>query len=357
MAFRRDLHRLRGIAILCIVAGHSIIAADWSASPWQRHAVGFLFNNWTVVFVFIAGYLFHHLGTGGGYGRWIAKKTRTIAIPYALWSLPALLGFALGVHAEPRFALTLFGEAGPWRYLLYLLTGAHSIQMWFIPVILALFALAPLWRWAARGRDRRLTLLLIACVGLALLFPRGSTSEPLYLLRRLAHFSSCFVFGVWCAKHRALLDRRRRSALLGGLALATAAIVVEAISPHRFASWGNHGNYALKMALCPVLILALDRPLPAIVDRALGLLADLSFAIYFVHLYWIELVIGAWAMRVPLRFSGIPGWSWLSVGVLTCSAVVVLLLRRLAGRRSRILVGASPPRQATAPTLAPRTDL
>ncbi|MCA9659694.1 MAG: acyltransferase [Myxococcales bacterium] len=342
MSFRPELHRLRGLAIACIVAGHCGSFVQWGGLTPTVHATGVLFCNWTVVFVFIAGYLFHHLGAARSYGAFVRKKLRYVAAPYVLTSLPVLVGFAMHLHPEPGFGRLLWGGFAPGRYLAYLFTGAHAIHTWFIPVMLGLFALAPLWRRAARGRARALTPLLVLSVLVAVAFPRASSHDPRLLLLNLVHFSSCFLFGIWWAKHRAALDRHTRAIVAVGLALVASTLAHEWLTPGGHVVLGNRWNYVLKMALCPLLLVALQRPLPRLLDRGLGRLAELSFGVYFVHMYWLDLLTGRWAIGVRGHFFGWPGWLWQTTAVLGLSVATVLVLRRLAGRHARAVVGVKP---------------
>jgi surface polysaccharide O-acyltransferase-like enzyme len=342
MSFRPELHRLRGLAIACIVAGHCGSFVQWGALTPTIRTTGVLFCNWTVVFVFIAGYLFQHLGAARSYGAFVRKKLRYVAIPYVLTSLPVLAGFALNMHPEPGWTRLVWGDLGLGRYLAYLLTGAHAIHTWFIPVMLGLFALAPLWRRAARGRAPLLTPLLVLSVLAAIALTRASSLDPLFLLINLVHFSSCFLFGVWWAKHREALDRHSGAIVAASLVIVALTLAHEWLTPSGHVVLGNRWNYALKMALCPVLLVALRRPLPRLVDRGLGHLAELSFGVYFVHMYWLDLFIGRWAIGVRGHFFGWPGWLWQTTAVLGLSVATVLLLRRLAGRHARAVVGVKP---------------
>ena len=84
---------------------------------------------------------------------------------------------------------------------------------------------------------------------------------------------------------------------VNALGVALAAIAHEWLAPGTTPIWGNHWNYALKKALYPLLVVALDRPIPRPLDRGLGLLAELSFGIYFVHVAGIEVATVARAFH------------------------------------------------------------
>lgn len=337
MSFRADVHRARGLAILCIVAGHAMTNVDWLGAYEVERGLALAMRNWTVPFVFIAGYLFRHLDVGGDYRTLLRQKARRLLLPYLVVSAPLLAAFALNVVVEPRWASERWQGLGGGRYLVYVFTGAHARHFWFIPVMFTIFAMAPLWRSRPLQRGMGLHLALVLSVVVSLIIDRDADASA-YPLLRVLHFASCFVWGLWVATYRTALDQHRRAVTVGMVAVAVA--VVSSVGPNdpkMFAA-----NYGLKMALCPLLLFAFNRQLPNMLDVVLGRLAELSFGIYFVHVYLLDAMRGRYTPGLRLRFFGWPGWVWATVLGLTGATVLVLLIRRAAGKWSPEVIGVRP---------------
>src|SRR6478609_5971512 len=89
--FLHYIHFFRGLAILFIVGLHACISLTWEGAPLQKKFALVLFNNGTVLFVFISGYLFYHLSKDRfDYKEYLKKKFLYVILPYLFVSIPAL---------------------------------------------------------------------------------------------------------------------------------------------------------------------------------------------------------------------------------------------------------------------------
>lgn len=68
--FLNSINHFRGIAIIFIVMAHCYRPAGWQIETFADKAWFNLMMNGTVFFVFISGFLFHHVF----YNRWDYKK-------------------------------------------------------------------------------------------------------------------------------------------------------------------------------------------------------------------------------------------------------------------------------------------
>src|SRR5688500_9095908 len=90
--FLHYIHYFRGAAILLIVGLHACISLKWGDAVLQRKLALVLFNNGTVLFVFISGYLFYHLNKNHfDYVDYLKKKFLYVIIPYLVVSIPAII--------------------------------------------------------------------------------------------------------------------------------------------------------------------------------------------------------------------------------------------------------------------------
>jgi len=90
--FLRYIHNFRAIAILLIVAGHCVLGLTWGnyKYPLFKNLFIIILMNGTVLFVFIAGFLFQHLSSNFSYQKYLLKKNKYVILPYIICSIPAI---------------------------------------------------------------------------------------------------------------------------------------------------------------------------------------------------------------------------------------------------------------------------
>lgn len=78
----------RGLAILLILMGHTM---QFGKTGTIEKAVSFeIFAGGTVLFVFIAGYLFQYLSYKFEFKNYLKKKWQNVIIPYIITAIPGL---------------------------------------------------------------------------------------------------------------------------------------------------------------------------------------------------------------------------------------------------------------------------
>jgi peptidoglycan/LPS O-acetylase OafA/YrhL len=92
--FQGDIHRLRGVAILVIVATHCATIFTWNQHPFAHGLVQDLFDNSTLIFMFISGFLFHHNSRNFHYSRYLRTKLRNVIAPYVIAAAPGTTAMA-----------------------------------------------------------------------------------------------------------------------------------------------------------------------------------------------------------------------------------------------------------------------
>ena len=336
--FLGHLHAFRALAIVFMVAGHALDAFAWREHPFQGAAIRVFAGNGSTLFVFIAGYLFQHLSARFRLQDYWRSKLRHVVLPYLLVSLPALV-FTLG-GIERDGAVDALHDGPVWEHLGYhLLTGSHLAPLWFVPMICLFYLAAPVL--LALDRRPRLYLLWPLLLLLTLWVGRGLPPQS------FVHFLSFYTAGMVCSHYRQAIDPWLvRPGIWGGLLvlalllglvqLGVIPVTTSGEFPFRAYSW----NALQKLALCLAVLGAL-RGAGARTDRAwIGELADLSFGIFFIHSY----LISATKLTYTHGAGDLPEgqllqWCLLSLGVLWLCTQLLRFIKRLAGPRSRWLVG------------------
>ena len=142
--FLWSFHYFRAFAILNIILVHT-----WYLPPKSSYSFGtnfvnatrdLLFHGSTIYFLFISGFLFHYLSSRFNLHRYYLGKIKNVVIPYVFISV--FLIFAedfIGSKANIPFV----------KYLsiipVKLINGTASFQFWYIPFIIIVFLLSPIF--------------------------------------------------------------------------------------------------------------------------------------------------------------------------------------------------------------------
>jgi peptidoglycan/LPS O-acetylase OafA/YrhL len=335
------IHLFRGLAILqvaCLHATHALYLRGLAGSVPERSPLYIAFDvalhDSTIYFAVISGFLYAHLFVHRSYGPFLRSRLQQVALPYLVITV------ALTVPQHGAFSPALVSEIGH-----NLLSGDAWNTLWYIPVILLLYAASPLLHALVAGRAGRIA--GIALLLAPLLMSRTGTDLT---MQSLVYFAGAYAAGMalrlspqgWEQAIVRLTPWAAPIAALSSLALCAAyAASIDMAGP---ISIRETLFYVQKLSLtCLFLAIALRWALrPAIMrDAVLGVLASAAFGIYFLH---------GPIMRLIAKLVGahLPGGEIaaaaailliLVLGVLG-SLAIIRLLQMLLGRRSRWVVGA-----------------
>ncbi len=350
--FLRSIANYRGIAIVLIVAAHCFVLVGWRADSFAEKLLENLIKGGTALFVFISGFLFHHVFAGNfDYRRFVAKKSRFVLLPYLVLSAFPIIWYVGVENGGPFAELIYSGRDGVWAQyvqpaLKYLWSGRHLQAYWYIPFIMVVFAASPVFlRYLRLPLGWRLAILLVT-LGAAMLVHRPVKNISVF--QSVAYFLPVYLAGMNVSLHRkAVLERLTgREWLLAvgvlGLAVMQVALYDKYSNHHKPAfEWGGVDPVMpQKLLACLLLYVVLER----FRDRQwrlLDILAASSFAIYFLHpLILVKLREHA-TYDWPI-ISALPdalGWLvWVAI-IIAASYGIGRVVRMVSGRYSRQLIG------------------
>lgn len=337
------IHSFRAVAIIAVVISH----VDFRVSHLTR-AESLLLSvtrDASVLFLFIAGFLFQYLSTDFSYRRYLKSKLENVILPYVVVSLPLLLyqhhGHWGAFAPEARRFANPFVQAA-WALLT---AGQMPAPMWFIPMIACLYLAAPLL--LAMDRHPRSYWIAVPLLLNAMFCHRPMPVN--HIGQALVYFTPAYIVGMWFSRYQQPLTAFVE-AHLGKL--FSIWIVAEMFSvvvlkrsgpifgaPYAFARGMVDINLPDKILLSICLVGVLSR-YQAVIGHRLDYLAGASFGVFFIHGYVIALVEGRMARwwngdaHVGLRGAlvVVPIYVLVSLGV-------VAAVRAVAGKRSRHIVG------------------
>jgi surface polysaccharide O-acyltransferase-like enzyme len=213
-------------------------------------------------------------------------------------------------------------------YLIF--TGAHLLPLWFVPMISLFYVIAPILVYGDRSSHFYKILPILMLV--SLLVPRQELEN---IPRMFVHFLSVYVFGMFCSHYKnEVLEFSKK----WWKPMTVLTLVVVLVS---FYEWAYYDQvmYIQKMLLCWFFIYWLWK-LDSYVPQTIVFLADISFGIFFIHHYF---VIGLRYVQLNILHIEINNvfiyWSLHFALVVALTALLIVGVRRVAGKKSRILIG------------------
>jgi surface polysaccharide O-acyltransferase-like enzyme len=342
------VHSFRALAILSVVATHVDGYTTWPDEDALLRRLIFAFTlNGSLLFVFIAGFLFHHSANSFRYPRYLRTKFARVLLPYLIMSVPTLI-----YHHVVHLGIFAPGHEAPWgstalAVLRALLTAEHMpIPYWFIPMVVFLYLGAPLF--LALDRRPWFPLLLPWLLGMAMLCHRPY--EVTHVLHALLYFLPCYLAGIFVSHHRervfAVVDRW----LPALLAACLGAIAVDVLVRGRGGTLYGHYPFDMRHGIVDIdlpiklvgslVLLALLRRCGPRLHAHLNYLAGASFGVFFLHKQVMTLLT---LVARRLGYDGLPPGlvPFLVLVTLTTglSLALVWLCRRLLGAHSVHVIG------------------
>lgn len=338
MMHLKSFDYFRGIAIILIVSGHSLIGFF----KYDHTLIYNFISGSSTYFVFISGFLFQWLMNDRySYQAFLLKKYRNLVKPYLICSVPALIYMFAWNRMPP-----VLGEPG--RYegtLLAFLTGRQMIAYWYIPFITIIFLLAPLHLWfAIQRRAVQLALLTLTFV-MSLLLHRSI--GMVNTIHNVMYFLPIFWFGIFAALNKEVFVRRARYwwiFALAGLAClyyhSCVDLIYGSYEKPPFVYVGIDFMLLQKTAFIISALLLTDW-LQRFELPGLAWLAHISFPMYFLHGYF---VFAFYETGFVGFIDNATGSSMLAslislVLVLSMTISLVLILKKILGSHSREVIG------------------
>ncbi|MDF2176735.1 acyltransferase [Aliiglaciecola sp. CAU 1673] len=345
--FIPHLHAFRGFAILCIIGAHAwSFMIFWTGGlkpggiTTLFHLTETLFHDATLFFTLISGLLFSQILSGKPWHSFFISKVVNVLLPYLVISLiltgiywPYALEYAQGQGKDIAF-LPVLGSN--------LLLGQASIHLWYIPVLMVLFALTPLLVWLHKRVRWAFWLFSLSPLVIS-----RSPFPDFIQLQTFVFFAGAYALGMGIGLHYLKVQRYVTRYWLSMLLICLAiSVTLFLLYQWEYPTGGLFSVYQTlfygQKALAALLVLALFCRVEARLPQWLMTLGTYSFAIYFLHVTFIGFVIMASADWYSSHREGawtlVLGSANLLAGILG-SILLAKILQKLLGRHSRKLIG------------------
>ena len=350
--FLSYIHNLRGVAILFVVGVHARgNMYDWTSHPESHKLIATIFDaqegNGTVMFLFIAGFLFQHLQQHSfQYARYLKQKFKVIILPYILISIPIIV-LRIAQQFHPWSASDDFtSHSWTYQFFYYLVTGTHMSPFWFISAIILFYFTTPILHWLDKPWFYRYVFPVLLVAGL-FTFRSEHNGNPIlsYL-----HYLPVYVAGMWASRYKKEIFSMdlRYFWILTSIYLTISIFEFNVgfgnLAEVDFETVLNDGVFIFNWYILRALILCfmfamLFYRVQFAKMPALELLAEYSFGIFFVHFILIiasrKLIE---SIIAPVNFSLLTFTIFL-MAIVLLSTVAVFCIKKITGPYSRLLIG------------------
>ncbi|MBT8185484.1 MAG: acyltransferase [Eudoraea sp.] len=347
--FLNSINIYRALAIVLIVAPHIFYVSDIDLNSVSGQMAYNFFTGSTANFVFISGFLFHHVFyKKNRINTFFDKKVKRLLLPYTFFSI---LPIIMKIKTEPDYwdSYLNLGSGGILNeyvipFFAFYLSGDHLIAYWYIPFAMLTFALYPLHK---KFIEQQLNVQLIILIVwyICALFIHRPLAGKLSVLHYFFYYTPIYLLGIICSMHKEVLYTRLKGKELYFLLIALAVLVFSALNGNTGSSYkpffeynGIDLLYIQKTFFIFFFMIWLHR-FEGFNNKYINILAATSFVIYFVHGYFIQILL---RLKVYLGASFSHPWEVfiiLLISLLVMGALVAIFIKYLLPKYSKYLTG------------------
>lgn len=333
--FLSYIQSLRAFAIFLVIATHTKHVFSWDDASASSKLITLIYSNGTVLFVFIAGYLFQHLLNKYDTKIYYLKKLQYVITPYILISIPAIIFFIAIEHRQ--YVLWHIYQKPVWLQIVYFYdTGAHIAPVWFIPTIIIFYIIAPFFIKA--DKTNWFYYCLPAFFLITHFIGRGM------VINNFVHFFSAYIFGMFCSRYKITINQwvSKTSVLCALIATYFGLIFKGYYAAEVYLA---SLLYFQKIFLCLVSLRVFIKLSRKAETKLTQTIADTSFGVFFIHSYVLAMA-KVFSNQLRQHFNSnqtlINGNLLLHLVttfiVLMVSVVIVIAVKNLLNNKSRYLV-------------------
>lgn len=338
--FLNSFNHFRAIAVTFIVASHCFeIAGILPTTFFNRFMMNLIYGG-TILFVFISGFLFHHVFyTRYSYQSFLMSKIKILLIPYTFL---CIVPIALRVYTGDFFIPN--GSGFYEEYIIpagkYYITGLFLSVYWYIPFIFTVFLLSPLHIKFIQTPLKWQIVITVSMLIISALVHRPFEHMPVF--QSTVFFFPIYLLGILCSMNKEFIYKTLKGKEIYLLAIVLFTAALQAYLG-KFASYFKppfeYGGIDLmllqKVVLCLCFMVWLKR-YDSYKSKLIDTLAKISFSIFFLHPYFLSalkkftgvLEVESWIAYIALLV--------VTIGTCICIALIV---KKIIPKYSRSLIG------------------
>jgi surface polysaccharide O-acyltransferase-like enzyme len=354
--YLQHINYFRGIAIIFIVFGHCFNLGISHYYQNQTIFAKFLQNllpGGTIFFVFISGYLFHHIYYHNfRFSTFFFKKIKYVFVPFLIISSldifyylsRYIIAIISASHKSEMYITKL--KSYPYFSTIFVGRGEISPALWYIPFIMVVFVLSPVFLKFLRIKVKLQSVIICILLIISTLIHRTAANSILGVFQNVIYFTPIYLLGIYMSinfkKFYEKLKGREFYILLIAIILAiiqTRNGVVDLTLKNTLKVENFDFMIIQKILLSFFFVLFLKK----FVNnkfKILNLFAENSFGIFFMHgiFIWLFNVIII-KLKISFVSNSTLQYFGLSTFILTFSLAITMLIRKTFPNTSKFIIG------------------
>jgi len=347
--FLNSINIYRALAIVLIVAPHIFYVSDVNTTDFPAQVAYNFFTGSTANFIFISGFLFYHVFyKKNRINIFFGSKLKRLLLPYTFFSI---LPIILKIKAHPDYwnnYLNLENDGILNEYIIpffaFYFSGDHMIAYWYIPFAMLMFAMYPLHKMFVEQRFK-LQLIILVVWYLSALFVHRPLAGKLSVLHYFFYYSPIYLLGIMCSQYKEVIYSRFKGKEFYFLFIALVLLIIPALNSSTGSSYkpffeynGIDLLYIQKTFFCFFFMIWLHR-FENINNKYINILASTSFVIYFVHGYFIQILL---RLKEYFGISFTHPWELfivILISFLILGALLAVIIKRILPKHSKYITG------------------
>lgn len=352
--FINSINNFRALAIIFIVAGHCLFFFDNILIIRTNSIVVNSFANLilggSTLFVFISGFLFHHVYYKKfDFLKYMLKKIKFVLVPFILLTTIPIIFLILKcvfLSTNDSFEQKLSCVYNI-PFLKYYLTGTHFfIGYWYIPFIMIIFSLSPFYIQFIKLKLKTQILITLILFISSILIHRGSEDQNFFLFQNAFFYLSIYLIGILSSEKKEVIHSAFKGKEFYLLSLVFILALIQANSgklgtynKEPFTFGGIDLMTIQKTILSFFFIIWLNR-FENYKSKILNIIATNSFGIYFTHgiVIWVFEMI---KIKLGLSFSinQYLLYCLYFITIFSLSLSLTLMVKKMSPKYSRFIIG------------------
>ncbi|WP_085247246.1 acyltransferase family protein [Gilliamella mensalis] len=344
-----SIHVLRGVAIIMIVFSHCLGVFKNSHLISNSYLFSFLnlfAFNFTTFFVLIAGFLFQHLTYKFDTKTYYLSKFKTVVCPYISVSIFCFIFFHYQYLSNlPWYSSTESSVIS--SIIRMMLTGTQLLPLWFIPMIIIIYLMAPLlYFWSKKS------LIVAGLISMfwVVIFTKPDFTQPIL---NLLHYGPVYLTGMMIKQNYQTIMKTVKDNLF----LVTSFFCLCFFVPFAYRYMSHFGIESIyydtlqKIILFILALYFLDwlnykTTNEGKLYKFFSYMANVSFPIYFIHEI-IVLELERLLYKSPLSYIIKTDNGWLAslgavifwVSTLVISIIIANIIKLVFKNKAKYLIG------------------
>ena len=345
------INYFRGFAILLIVMGHLFeITKVFDYNNPQLNSLFTkicfpLITGGTALFVFISGFLFHHIFYARGFNlkEFLKNKVKNVLCPYLFSITPIIVYRLFFNHKNLNFYENKIKFLKTLALNFY--SGTLLLSTWYIPFAFLLFLVSPIFIKFIKIKKYHKRI-IVGLLLMASIVHRPIHNLTINIFQALIYFAPIYCLGIYISMNRESFfenfkGQKKFFAIITMIILTVQISTGYFMNSHKNMLEFKHFDLMIfqKFFLCLFLVLffnEIDKYFGNKVNFLFEILAKYSFPIFFIHNYLIQFLYPATGL---CRGNGYIELVFLTIITLTLSIVFSYVIKTFFKNKSRMLIG------------------